>query len=86
MKSYSEALENSLEGTSEITNIDELSEKITNSILTASESTIPKKKKEKDNKPWVDDEFLELVQRRNLCKDKCQRLELNKQLKNRGIN
>ena len=81
VKNYSEVLENSLEGTSEITNIDELSEKITNSILTASESTIPKKKKEKDNKPWVDDEFLELVQCRNLCKDKCQRLELNKQLK-----
>ena len=70
-----------LENYSEIVTIDDLSNKITQSIQAASDSVIPKQKQSKDHKPWVDDAFLQLVNQRNACKIKTERLALNKQLK-----
>ena len=81
VKRYSDALDHSLENFSEITDVNDLSDKITESIQVASDSVIPKRTKNKDSQPWVDDTFLQLVERRNSCKNKIERLTLNKQLK-----
>ena len=80
-KQYSAALDIELDGYNELDNVDDLSDKITQSIQVASDSVIPKREKSKDHKPWVDDNFLQLVNRRNACKIKSERLALNKELK-----
>ena len=80
-KRYSEALDLSLENTSSIGNIDDLNEEIISSILSTSESIIPKRMKATDKKPWVDDKFLQLIECRNNTKNKVERLQLNKDIK-----
>ena len=55
--------------------------KITESIQVTSDSVIPKRIKTKDAKSLVDDTFLKLVECCNACKNKTERLELNKQVK-----
>ena len=81
IKSYSEALEDSVGDTTNITDIDKLCDKITSAIQTSSEATIPIRTNAKETKPWVDVTFLKLIDSRNQCKNVDERLLLNKELK-----
>ena len=81
IKCYSEALENSVGDTTNITDIDKLCDKITSAIQTSSEATIPIRTNANETKPWVDDTFLKLIGSRNQCKVVDERLLLNKELK-----
>ena len=81
IKKYSEELDISLENATRATNIDDLSDTITTSIHKCSNSVIPKHDNPKDDKPWIDKEFIRLVETRNKCKKKEERLKLNKEVK-----
>ena len=81
IKCYSEALENSVGDTTNITDIDKLCDRITSVIQTSSEATIPIRTNAKETKPWVDDTFLKLIDSRNQFKNVDERLLLNKELK-----
>ena len=81
VRCYSKALDASIGNTSNIVDINELDDKITTAIQTSSETTIPARKNVKDTKPWVDDTFLQLIESRNKCKNKNERLKLNKKVK-----
>ena len=62
-------------------NIDTIERNIVNAICTASNGTIPDRKKEKDVKPWVDPEFLMLLEKRRKSKSVDERKNLSKQVK-----
>ena len=81
---YSDVLDQSMESFETLTNVDDLSDKITKSVQMASDSTIPRRQKSSDHKPWVDASFLQLIDRRNSCKNKQERCSLNK-LRSIGI-
>ena len=68
VKSYSDSLDQALEDFSNFSDVNELSKKITISIQTSSETHIPPKKRSTDNKPWVNESFLRLIEDRNNCK------------------
>ena len=68
VKSYSDSLDQALEDFSNFSDVNELSEKITISIQSSSETHIPPKKRSTDNKPWVNESFLRLIEDRNKCK------------------
>ena len=78
---YSDVLDQSMESFETLTNVDDLSDKITKSVQMASDSTIPRRQKSSDHKPWVDASFLQLIDRRNSCKNKQERCSLNKEVK-----
>ena len=55
-------------------------------MLKASESEIPKFNKPAQKSPWANDEFLSLIEARNLCKNPTERKELGisiKKMRNR---
>ena len=54
---------------------------ITSSIQQCSESVIPKCIKPKDEKPWIDEEFLQLVDSRNKFNKNVERREWNKEVR-----
>ena len=62
VKSYSDSLDQVLEDFSNFSDVNELSEKITISIQSSSETHIPPKKRSTDNKPWVNESFLRLIE------------------------
>ena len=68
VKSYSDFLDQALEDFSNFSDVNKLSEKITISIQSSSETHIPPKKHSTDNKPWVNENFLRLIEDRNKCK------------------
>ena len=68
VKSYSDSLDEALEGFSNFSDVNELSEKITISIKSSSETHIPPKERSTDNKPWVNETFLRLIEDRNNTK------------------
>ena len=68
VKSYSDSLDEALEDFSNFSDVNELSEKITISIKSSSETHIPPKERSTDNKPWVNETFLRLIEDRNKCK------------------
>ena len=70
----------SLENATRATNIDDLSDTITTSIHKCSNSVILKRNNPKDDKPWIDEEFLRIVETRNKCKKKEERLKLNNEV------
>lgn len=74
---YSDVLDQSKGIFETLTNVDDLSDKITKSIQMGSDSTIPRRQKH-DNKPWFDASFLQLIDRRNSCKNKQERCGLRK--------
>ena len=80
IKKYSEELDISLENATRATNKDNLSDTITTSIHKCSNSVIPKRNNPKEDNPWIDEEFLRLVETRNKCKKKVERLKLNKEV------
>ena len=69
VKSYFDALDKSLEDHNACNGIDELSDKITIAIQNSSEKTIPTKESLKENKPWVNEDFLHLIVVRNNTKN-----------------
>ena len=62
-KCYSDALDKALEDNNTCNDIDEHSDKITRSIQNSSEKTIPTKQRLKENKRWVNENFLHLIQK-----------------------
>ena len=68
VKSYSDSLDQALEDFSNFSDANELSEKITISIQSSSETHIPPKKSSPDNKSWANKSFLRLIEDRNKCK------------------
>ena len=64
-----------------ITDINEISERITKVIQDSSNKTIPTRNKKLDDKPWINDTFLALIKDRNNAVKKDERKELNKQIK-----
>ena len=81
MECYSEALDTPIGDTSNIIDMNELSDKITDCIQMSSETTFPVRENIKDTKRWIDDTFLKLIEFRKKCKNKDDRLELNKKVK-----
>ena len=81
IKCYSDALDIALENVRESDNIDALSDKITTSIQKSSDSSILSKDRSTDNRPWVDETFLHLIEDRNKSKKGEERLALNKEVK-----
>ena len=69
VKSYSDSLDQELEDFSNFVDVNGLSEKITISTQSSSEIHIPPKKRSTDNKPWVNESFLRLIEYRNKCKN-----------------
>ena len=81
-KSYSDSLDQALEDFSYFSDVNELSEKITISIQSSSETHIfPLKKRSTDNKPWVNETFLCLIEDRNKCKKGDNWRKLDQELK-----
>ena len=60
VKSYSDSLDQALEDFSNFSDVDELSEKITISIQSSSETHIAPKKRPTDKQPWVNEFFFVL--------------------------
>ena len=52
---------------SNFSDVNELSEKITISIQSSSETHIPPKKRSTDNKPWVNENLIRLIEDRKKC-------------------
>ena len=80
---YSHALSDNLETSiaSSASTPDEIDEIITNAIHKSTEATIPKRTDAQDNKPWVDDTFLKLIESRNKSTTKSEQDSLNKQVR-----
>ena len=62
MEQYSEALANKVNIVNDTVDINKLSNEITTSIQKLSDIVIPKHSKAKENKPWVDENFLQLIE------------------------
>ena len=70
-----------LEDLSMCITVDELSEKITTSIHNSCDKYIPARKRSKENKPWTDEHFLQLIANRNKAKNVEDRRALDKEVK-----
>ena len=64
MEQYSVALENRINIANDTVDINKLSDEITTAIQKSSDIVIPKHSKAKENKPWVDENFLQLIEAR----------------------
>ena len=64
--------------------VDELSEKITTSIHNSYDKYIPPLKRSKENEPWTDEHFLQLIVNRNKAKKVEDRRALDKEVKIQG--
>ena len=62
-------------------NINDLSDKITPSILNSSDKYIPPLERSKENKPWTDEHFLRLIENRNKAKKVEEKRTLDKEVK-----
>ena len=68
VKIFSNALDIALDDMSMCIDINDLSDKITSSILNSSDKYIPPLERSKENKPWTDEHFLCLIENRNKAK------------------
>ena len=77
----SSALDIALDDMSMCTDINDLSDKITSSILNSSDKYIPSLERSKENKPWTDEHFLCLIENRNKAKKVEEKRTLDKEVK-----
>ena len=78
---FSNALDIALDDTSMCSDINDLSDKITSSILNSSDKYIPPLERSKENKPWTDEHFLCLIENRNKAKKVEEKRTLDKEVK-----
>ena len=81
VKIFSNALDIALDDMSMCIDINDLSDKITSSILNSSNKYIPPLERSKENKPWTDEHFLRLIENRNKAKKVEEKRTLDKEVK-----
>ena len=81
VKIFSNALDIALDDMSMCIDINDLSDKITSSILNSSDKYIPPLERSKENKPWTDEHFLRLIENRNKAKKVEEKRTLDKEVK-----
>ena len=86
-KQYSDKVEELIDKETSNYSVDDLNKNIIDTILKSTELTIPMKSKHRDNKPWVNDDFLLLINERDKYHHKHTQWKiLNKNVKKvRGI-
>ena len=57
---------------------------LTESIIQASESEVPKVFESAQKSPWADEDFLSLIKARRMCNNPSERKELGKAIKKKG--
>ena len=80
-KLFSNKLDSLLNDSPSSIDVNEIESILTDAILQASESEVPKIELITKKSPWANDEFLSLLEKRRACKDPLELKELGKSIK-----